>query len=65
MELLQWFAYRPATRQQLACRFGETAMECSESLERDLNLGTWVDEIVVVKARYSQEWYPYPSQNRA
>ena len=50
VELLQWFAYRPATRQQLARRFGETAVERSESLERDLNLGTRVDEIIMVKS---------------
>ena len=65
VELLQWFAYRPATRQQLACRFGETAVERSESLKRDLDLGTRVDEIIMVKASTSQELYPYPSQNRA
>src|SRR5512136_2762232 len=40
----------PAARLQLARRLGEPAAERPESLKRDQNLGTRVDEVVVVKA---------------
>ena len=48
MVLLQWLADGPAARQQLTRRFGEPAVQSAESLERDLNLGAWVDDVFVV-----------------
>jgi hypothetical protein len=50
MVSLQRLAHRPAARQQPARRFGEPAAQRPEPLERDLDLGTGVDEVVVVEA---------------
>ena len=47
--LPQGLADRPAARQQLARWFGKTAVKRPETLKRNLNLGTWVNEVVVVE----------------
>jgi hypothetical protein len=48
--LLQRFAYRPTARQQFTSRFSETASERPKPLERDLDLGSGIDEVVMVIA---------------